>query len=297
MIKLIYISILGILISCGSSEKSNSGQRKKEVPSENHPVVKSDLSQFELKGKVKSLHVTFYLVALENGIYVPGEMVSEQESYYFFDSKGYIEDHYMLNGIDTVSHTQYKHDNYGNLIETKMKSWADHSINKYEWTYMKEKNLNTELKHYRNDSLEEITTTHWEVINGGWLRKESKKNLKTNSTSVWEFIIIEDGNGNVIEKKDQFSGQILKHVRSKYDSDNRLIKTSILAGPATVEYFYKFDSLGFNTEIMITNSGGANKQITKITHEYDSDTLNWIQCFRNTDNKSGYFEKREIEYY
>jgi len=291
-----YLFLIISIFSCKSTEKTDT-ENKKEVSSKNHPSLKTDWAQFELKGKVKSLHISYYLVALENESYVPGEKVEDQENYYYFDSKGYIQDHFILNGKDTVSHSKYKHDAYGNILEIEMKSWVYHSEIKYVSTFMKDKNLITEMKYYKDGKLNEITTTNWDTISGGWLRRDLKKDASGNLISEWEIEILEDGKGNVTEKKEKLQGQTVKHVKSEYDSESRLIRHSTLAGTATVEYFYHYDSLGLNTEIVLTDSNGANKQTTKITYEFENDSLNWNQCFRNTDNKNGFYEKREIEYY
>src|SRR5690349_471403 len=102
MNKFFCISIIGFLISCGSNEKSDSEKKNEEVSSKNHPSLKTDWVQFDLRGKVKSLHVSYYLVALENESYVIGEKMDEQENFYYFDTKGYIQDHYILKGNDTL---------------------------------------------------------------------------------------------------------------------------------------------------------------------------------------------------
>lgn len=297
MNRLFYISIIGLLISCSSNEIADSRNEKEEVPSKNRPSVKTDWAQFDLKGKVKSLHVSYYLVALENDSFVIGEKIDAEENYYYFDSLGYIQDHFILKGKDTIGHSKYKHDAFGNILEIEMKNWVYHSVIKYVSTFMKDKNLITEMKYYKNDSLNEITSTTWDIISGGWLRRDSKKDVIGNTISEWEIEILEDGKGNVTEKKEKLKGQTVKHVKSEYDSESRLIRHTTLAGMATVEYLYQFDSLGLNTEIILTDSNGANKQITKITYEFGTDSLNWIQCFRNTDDKTGYFEKREIGYF
>ena len=275
---LVILSVL-CLVSCKQSEKKN------------------DLTEENLKGKVKSItentyeavdkfgqiekgDVSYYAYAvtiynekgnkIEENHYNSYGMLYEKYTYKYDENGNNIEECHYEDGILSKKHT-YKYDENGNNIQKRRYYYKNGKFNsKSSYTYKYDENGNNiEECHYLTDGKIDYKTTYKYDEKGNKIEicRYDYDNLSYKYTYKY------DEKGNNIEKNKYYSSGNLNYKSTyKYDENGNKIEEN------SYDFIHRFDY--------------------KDTYKYEYDkNNNWIQQVTYENNKPTQIKERIIEYY
>jgi len=287
--------------------------------------MNNDLSELQLKGKVKSIKEKTYEVVMKNGNIAKGKLIGAYTNT-TFNKKGNIVIESTYNNVDELlklDSLTYNVDGYsiikksydsndflymkineklnrkGQLIETIEKNfYVNESPRKWVYDY----DENGKLKETNSF---EVTESN-EVFICKWVYKNDTKNnfveeIRYNKDGFYEWKQTSkyDSADNLIEESNYDSGNNLtSRIIRKYDEKRNLIKSQIFHGIDVLYNKTSFSYDDFNNLTTINEYDSSEVLKTHTTYEYTYDqSNNWIKRIGTENDSFSTIKEREIEYY
>jgi hypothetical protein len=264
-------------------------------------VLKNDLQELHLKGKVKSMHESFYDAVDKSGEIVKGKKTAKDddvETRVTFNDKGYkTEDaRFDHHGIPAMVLT-YAYDDKSNRIEEARYNTVGTLVHKAKFAYK------------YNDSGKVIEKD--EVSDTSRLSKQSetyvydaKGNLVEENWYITVGIVISkttskfDDKGNIIETAHYNDRTPEMRVTYKMGNDGKLAEETWYnkGTKFNIMYTYKYDDKGNKSEMNWCKENGKSFKKWTFKYVYDNNN-NWTQEIQFKNDKPYKITERTLEYF
>ncbi len=284
---LIYTSILILLFSCTSKNKSSF-------------KVENDWSKENLKGKVATLLVNSFHAVEKDGKIKPAGFGSRPsyltDRLYSFDKNGYCVEEIWYYPKREDAKFKHKHDENGRII--KLLGFKPVNKASFSIDYIYDENGNNiETRRLRsNGKLDDFWKEKYDE-NG---YKTERIDYESDSTVEAKYNYKNDTSGNVLEKTKILQDNTIGY-RTTYKYNNRNLKTELkeyssrnLDRPRTTRtYEYNDNDLVVKE---VWNSIYSDKTVWTFDYEFDEHG-NWIKQIQYKNDEPKYIVGRTIGYY
>lgn len=257
----------------------------------------SDLKEYELKGKVKSVHQTIYKAEVNNGVVVRGERISndyDYENQMSFDSNGKKteETRYDQEGKPKFT-LKYKYDVNLSCIEEGRYNPDGSLVRKGHFKYEYNDRKLPVQKSWLNDSGSVKQTQTFSYNDSGKLseiifyRADGKPDWRTQN--------IYNEKEQVVERY-EYTGDSVLDLKTvfRYDATGKMVEETLFRRGKNfiITYGYAYDAQGNKTEINWRHKNGKVYAVWRYTLDLDP-SGNWIRLTELNTDKAGPFSKRD----